>query len=227
MVRVAETVLETAQEASRREGLVGADGPKLASAARSRCRCRGACARVVEETAAAGREAVKRELTGNGNTRPPKPRTERRGPQISQLLAPDAPAPDPERADVRGPGKGGWPAAPICARPLGLKLRLAEGNHRSGGLRAATDVRGAVAACLSFSWTGPPSALGTPSYRRCGAHPVRVVRRICYLQTHCMSSLPEMKAGRRTGWNAGYDNRSVYGAHHGSCSARRLGGELQ
>ena len=70
VVRVAETVLETAQEASRREGLVGADGPKLASATRDRVAdVAGRARNVVEETAAAGREAVKRELTGNGNTK--------------------------------------------------------------------------------------------------------------------------------------------------------------
>ena len=70
VVRVAETVLESAQEASRREGLVGADGPKLASATRERVAdVAGRARNVVEETAAAGREAVKRELTGNGDTK--------------------------------------------------------------------------------------------------------------------------------------------------------------
>ena len=67
--RVAETVLETAQEASRREGLLDADGPKLASATRDRVAdVAGRARNVVEETAAAGREAVKRELTGSGDT---------------------------------------------------------------------------------------------------------------------------------------------------------------
>ena len=62
--------MESAQEASRREGLVGADGPKLASATRERVAdVAGRARNVVEETAAAGREAVKRELTGNGNTK--------------------------------------------------------------------------------------------------------------------------------------------------------------
>ena len=66
MVRVGETVLETAQEASRREGLMGADGPKLASATRDRVAdVAGRARNVVEETAAAGREAVNRELTGS------------------------------------------------------------------------------------------------------------------------------------------------------------------
>ena len=70
VARVAETVLESAQEASRREGLIGADGPKLASATRDRVAdVAGRARNVVEETAAAGREAVKRELTGNGNTK--------------------------------------------------------------------------------------------------------------------------------------------------------------
>ena len=70
VVRVAETVLETAQEASRREGLVGADGPKLASATRDRVGdVAGRARNVIQETAAAGREAVNRELTGNGNTK--------------------------------------------------------------------------------------------------------------------------------------------------------------
>ena len=69
VVRVGETVLETAQEASRRQGLLDADGPKLASATRDRfADVAGRARNVVEETAAAGREAVNRELTGNGNT---------------------------------------------------------------------------------------------------------------------------------------------------------------
>ena len=68
VVRVAETVVELAQEASRREGLVGADGPKLASATRDRVAdAAGRARNVVEETAAAGREAERRELTGNGD----------------------------------------------------------------------------------------------------------------------------------------------------------------
>ena len=68
VVRVGETVLETAQEASRREGLIGADGPKLASATRDRVAdVAGRARNVVEETAAAGREAVKRELAGSAN----------------------------------------------------------------------------------------------------------------------------------------------------------------
>ena len=70
VVRVAETVLESAQEASRREGLVGTDGPKLASATRDRVAdVAGRARNVVEETAAAGREAVKRELTESGDTK--------------------------------------------------------------------------------------------------------------------------------------------------------------
>ena len=58
----------TAQDASRREGLIGADGPKLASATRERVAdVAGRARNVVEETAAAGREAVKRELAGSAN----------------------------------------------------------------------------------------------------------------------------------------------------------------
>ena len=70
VVRVGQTVLETAQEASRREGLIGADGPKPASATRDRvASVAGRARNVVEETAAAGREAVKRELAGSGSTK--------------------------------------------------------------------------------------------------------------------------------------------------------------
>ena len=76
VVRVGETVLETAQEASRREGLLDADGPKLASATRERVAdVAGRARNVVEETAAAGREAVKRELTGSGNAETSGPTT--------------------------------------------------------------------------------------------------------------------------------------------------------
>lgn len=72
VARVGETVLETAQEASRREGLIGADGPKPASATRDRvASVAGRARNVVEETAAAGREAVKRELGGSGSTKAP------------------------------------------------------------------------------------------------------------------------------------------------------------
>lgn len=62
--RVAETVLDTARDASRREGLTEMSPSGLAASAREQVadtagRVRG----VVEETAAAGREALRRELT--------------------------------------------------------------------------------------------------------------------------------------------------------------------
>ena len=65
VARVAETVLDTAQEASRREGFADLEGRDLASTARERVAdVAGRARHVVEETAAAGREAVRRELTG-------------------------------------------------------------------------------------------------------------------------------------------------------------------
>ena len=66
VARVAETVIDTAQEAARREGFDQAASPSgLAAAARDRVAdAAGRARNVVEETAAAGREALKRELSG-------------------------------------------------------------------------------------------------------------------------------------------------------------------
>jgi ElaB/YqjD/DUF883 family membrane-anchored ribosome-binding protein len=65
--RVAEAVLDTAHDASRREGFTDVSGSGMAAAARERVADTAGRARhVVEETAAAGREALERELSGNG-----------------------------------------------------------------------------------------------------------------------------------------------------------------
>jgi gas vesicle protein len=65
--RVADSVLDTAQEATRREGFATGDAKGLASAAREQVADAASRARhVVEETAAAGREALQRELSGTG-----------------------------------------------------------------------------------------------------------------------------------------------------------------
>ena len=65
--RVAGTVLETAQDTARREGLTHTDGPGLAAATRERVSdVAGRARHVVEETATAGRDAVQREVAGNG-----------------------------------------------------------------------------------------------------------------------------------------------------------------
>jgi ElaB/YqjD/DUF883 family membrane-anchored ribosome-binding protein len=63
--RVAETVLDTAHEATRREGLTGMSPGGVAAAAREQVAdAAGRVRAVVEETAAAGREALERELSG-------------------------------------------------------------------------------------------------------------------------------------------------------------------
>ena len=65
VARVAESVLDTAQEATRREGFVDTEGRDLAAVARDKVAdVAGRARHVVEETAAAGREAVRRELAG-------------------------------------------------------------------------------------------------------------------------------------------------------------------
>jgi hypothetical protein len=71
--RVAETVLDTAHDSARREGLTDVSGPGLASAARERVAdAAGRVRHVVEETATAGREALEREVSGTsgGNDKP-------------------------------------------------------------------------------------------------------------------------------------------------------------
>ena len=76
----------------------------------------------------------------------------------------------PQRPSAR---EAPWPQAPPCrGQPHDPEdfgpPRMCEAQSR---------------ACLSFSWTGPPSArwhpILPPLY---GAQPVRVVRRICYLR---------------------------------------------
>ena len=65
VARVAGTVVDTAQEAARREGFERTDGPGLASATRERVADVASRARhVVEETASAGVDAVRDELSG-------------------------------------------------------------------------------------------------------------------------------------------------------------------
>lgn len=64
--RVAGSVLDTAQETAKREGLTSSDGPGLAAATRERVAdVAGRARQVVEETGAAGVDAVRRELSGN------------------------------------------------------------------------------------------------------------------------------------------------------------------
>jgi hypothetical protein len=65
--RVADTVLDTARDSARREGFAGVDAPTFASAAREQLADVASRARhVVEDTAAAGEEALQRELSGSG-----------------------------------------------------------------------------------------------------------------------------------------------------------------
>ena len=69
--RVASSVLDTAQDSARREGLVDANGQGIASSARGKVGdLAGPARHVVEETAAAGREAVKREFSGTDDAKP-------------------------------------------------------------------------------------------------------------------------------------------------------------
>jgi len=70
--RVAEAVLDTAQEAAKREGFDQVTSPGgLAAAARERVAdAAGRARHVVEESAAAGREALKRELAANDEQQP-------------------------------------------------------------------------------------------------------------------------------------------------------------
>ena len=70
VARVAESVLDTANELSRREGLIGGEGQGIAAASREKVAdVAGRARHVVEETAAAGREAVEREMSGNNETK--------------------------------------------------------------------------------------------------------------------------------------------------------------
>ena len=75
VARVASSVLDAAQDSARREGLVDENGPGIASSARGKVRdLAGGARHIVEETAAAGHEAVKRELSGPDDTRTGEPR---------------------------------------------------------------------------------------------------------------------------------------------------------
>lgn len=83
--RVAGSVLDTAQETAKREGLTSSDGPGLAAATRERMAdVAGRARHVVEETGAAGVDAVRRELSGDAE---PKangaPEREHRVPPVS------------------------------------------------------------------------------------------------------------------------------------------------
>ena len=75
VARVASSVLDAAQDSARREGLVDENGQGIASSARGKVGdLAGRARHIVEETAAAGREAVKRELSGPNDTRVGEPR---------------------------------------------------------------------------------------------------------------------------------------------------------
>ena len=75
VARVASSVLDAAQDSARREGLVDENGQGLASSARGKVGdLAGRARHIVEETAAAGHEAVKRELSGSDDTRTGEPR---------------------------------------------------------------------------------------------------------------------------------------------------------
>jgi len=63
-MHVADTVLDTAHDAARREGLTMPPGGVAAAARESVADVSGRARRVVEETATAGREALRRELAG-------------------------------------------------------------------------------------------------------------------------------------------------------------------
>jgi hypothetical protein len=68
-MRVAESVLDTAHEATRREGLTEMSPSGMAAGARQQVAdAAGRVRTVVEETASAGREALERELSGSGDT---------------------------------------------------------------------------------------------------------------------------------------------------------------
>ena len=70
VARVAKSVLDAANESSRREGLIGSEGQGIAATSREKVAdVAGRARHVVEETAAAGREAVKREMSGNVGTK--------------------------------------------------------------------------------------------------------------------------------------------------------------
>ena len=114
VARVAESVLDTAQEATRREGFVDTEGRDLAAVARDKVAdVAGRARHVVEETAAAGREAVRRELAGEGNgdhagiapQRPAKDPSQAGVPVVASA----SPAPDQDRPDVLGPGEAARP----------------------------------------------------------------------------------------------------------------------
>ncbi len=65
VARVAETVIETAKDATRREGFTGVRPEEMASSAREQVADTASRARgVVEETVAAGRDALQREMSG-------------------------------------------------------------------------------------------------------------------------------------------------------------------
>jgi hypothetical protein len=67
VARVAETVLDTAHDSARREGLSDVSAPGIAAAAREQVAdAAGRVRHVVEETATAGREALEREVSGTG-----------------------------------------------------------------------------------------------------------------------------------------------------------------
>lgn len=69
-LRVAETVLDTAHETTRREGFGEVSGRGLAAEAHERVAdVAGRARHVVEESAAAGREALRRELSGEGTAK--------------------------------------------------------------------------------------------------------------------------------------------------------------
>jgi hypothetical protein len=67
VARVAETVLDTAHDSARREGLTDVSAPGIAAAAREQVAdAAGRVRHVVEETVTAGREALEREVSDTG-----------------------------------------------------------------------------------------------------------------------------------------------------------------
>ena len=130
-VRVAESVVDTAQEATRREGLADLAPAGLAASAREQVadtagRFRG----VVEKSAAAGRQALERELTPTTAPRLPTAPT-RDLPSMTEAVS----SAEPDRADVIGPGK--LPGPHRVRRRLPRAISAARRSARPRSRRAA------------------------------------------------------------------------------------------
>ena len=102
VARVAETVLDTAHDSARREGLTDVSGPGLAAAAREQVAdAAGRVRHVVEETVTAGREAVEREVSGSGGDNKPSSSSSQGGNKQSSSAA--------AGSTTRQPGEHGDP----------------------------------------------------------------------------------------------------------------------